>query len=129
MATQANPAGVKIVRGAALEFTEQQLGGPIVENETFVATSTTIGIAIEGNGDRVALIMVNQGTTDLFVGTRPDISSTQAIRLTANGGSVTLTVRDDFTLPTRRWYAIAASATPTLYVLELTRFTRTIPLG
>lgn len=117
----------KIIRGAALEFTESDLGGPIVENESFVATSAIVGVAIEGNGDRVALVMVNEGTTDVLIGTRPDISAVQGIRLTANGGGVTLSVRTDYTLCARRWYVISVSGTPTLYVLELTRFTRTLP--
>jgi hypothetical protein len=118
---------VKIARGAALEFTEQDLGGPCTEQETFVATSTVLTIAVEGNGDRVAIVFVNQGTTDLIIGTRPDISASQGIRLTANGGGATFTVREDYTLCSRRWYALAISATPTLYVLEINRFTRTLP--
>jgi hypothetical protein len=127
MTTTPNAVVGKLIRGAAIEYTEKLLGGPVVENESYVSIGTSLTVAIDGAGDRVGLVIVNQAITDVYIGTRPDISATQCIRLTGNGGSITLNVHDDFTLPTRRWYAISATGTVILYVLEILRFTRTLP--
>lgn len=117
------PQGVS--KGAALELTESILGGPIQENESFVTIGTSLAVLIDGNGDRVGLVFVNQGAADVLISTRPDVSTTQGTRLSANGGSASLKVRDDFTLTGRRWYAISGGAGNVVQVIELTRFTKT----
>ena len=111
--------------GAALQWASEELGGPLVENETNLATSVNAAVAIEGNGDRVGLVFVNNGASDIVIGLQPNISATVGIRLVANGGAISMNVRDDFTLPSRRWYVLSVSGTPQLYVLELVRFTKT----
>jgi len=110
--------------GAALEITQILLGGPVVEVESNPTITTSVGTAVEGNGDRVALVIVNQGANDVFIALNSGVSSSNGIRLTANGGSVALSVRDDFTLSSRKWYAVTAAATSAIYVLEYWRFTQ-----
>jgi hypothetical protein len=128
MSTQPSVAASTLRVGAALQWAEQDLGGPLVENESNIATSVVASVAIQGNGDRVGLVFVNNGSSDLLIGLQPNISATVGIRLVANGGAISMNVRDDFTLPSRQWYVIAVSGTPQLYVLELSRFTKTAPL-
>jgi hypothetical protein len=118
-----------IRKGAALEFTEAALGGPLVENDSFPAVATTLGVLIDGAGDRVGLIIVNTGANDIFVSINSNVSAANGIRLAANGGNITQNVRDDFTLPARRWYAIATGGASTAYVLELVRFTAIGPVA
>ena len=115
-----------IARGACLELTESILGGPITENESFVTVGVTLSNPlIEASADRVGLVFVNQGASDVFISTRNDVSTTQGTRLSAAGGSATLKVRDDFTLTARRWYAISGGAGNVVQVIELIRFTKT----
>jgi len=110
-------------QGAALEYTQKVLGGPTVETDKVVSVPNSVTIAVDGNGDRVGLIFVNLGTSDIFINIDPAVSSTNGIDLTSNGGSATLSVVYDFTLVTRRWYAIAAAAGPfSLLVIEYSRF-------
>lgn len=114
-----------VARGAALELTEAVLGGPITELESNPTIGVTLGIVVEASADRVALVMVNQGAADVFIATQPNVSITNGIRLSANGGSASLTLGDDFTLCSRRWYGISGGAGNQVYVLELVRFTKT----
>jgi len=111
-----------IARGAAIEYSELALGGPLVENPTTSTVGLTTSVVIDGNGDRVGLVFVNGGAADVFIWLDTTVSTSIGVRLTANGGSATLTVRDDFTLVTRKWFGISSGAGNTVSVLELARF-------
>ena len=109
--------------GAAYEYTVKTLGGPVLESDSIVSVANSRIIAVEGNGERVGLIFVNLGATNIFVNFDPAISTTNGIQLAPNGGNVTMTVVFDFTLQTRRWYAIADAVGPgNLLVIEYSRF-------
>jgi len=108
---------------AALLFTEQELGGPCTEVESNpLVLSTAPSVIAAGNGDRVGLIIMNLGPQNAYVGLVNNVSSTTGIFLPSGGGSISLTVRDDFTLPARSWSAIGNGGSTQLYVLEIIRF-------
>lgn len=67
--------------------------------------------------------MINLGANDINVGLNSGVSSSQGILLTAQGGLISMTVRDDFTLPSREWFGRAIDAPSQVYVLEIVRFT------
>lgn len=110
---------------AALLFTEQELGGPCVENESQVNVAATVTQLCLGAGDRVGLVFINIGTQDVYIALSASVASFNGIFLSANGGSVSLTVRDDFTLTSRAWYAVANGGMGSVYVLEVVRFRAT----
>lgn len=110
---------------AALLFTEQELGGPCVENESYPVAQTTPSVCVMGNGDRVGLTIINLGSNQVNIGILGLVSSASGILLLPGGGSVSMTVRDDFTLPTRGWNMVSQGGTSQLYVLEIIRFTTT----
>lgn len=110
---------------AALLFTQQELGGPVVENESYPVANTTEATAINGAGDRVGLLMFNLGSNPVYVGLTSAVSATAGVLLAANGGFIAMNVRDDFTLPSRQWNCISTGGTSQMYVLELLRFTTT----
>jgi hypothetical protein len=114
---------LKYSSSAALLFTEQELGGPCLENESNPTIDTTATTVINGSGDRVGLVMINLGSNNVYVAISSNVSPTNGILLAANGGLLTMTVRDDFTLPSRNWWGIAQGGTSSLYVLEIVRFT------
>jgi hypothetical protein len=111
--------------GAARETTQIDLGGPCTENELNVTVGTTQTSLANQNPDRVGLVLVNNGAADVLIGLTSAISSTIGIRLTANGGSATLTIRDDFTLCARQWFGISGSPGNSVYVLEIIRLRKT----
>lgn len=108
--------------GAALEYTIQALGGLLQEIETVTAcTANVYNKLVNGNGDRVAIVIVNTGANDVFVGFSSAVSSSQGIRLGANGGALTLTVSEDYTLCTREIGAICSAGPNNVYTLEYNR--------
>lgn len=107
--------------GAARASAESLLGGPCDELESNPTIATTVGVAIDGNGDRVGLVFVNLGANPVYVSLNSGVGSTNGILLGQTGGSISMTVRDDFTLPSRRWYGISTGGNSAIYVLELIR--------
>jgi hypothetical protein len=107
--------------GAARAYAEKIFGGPLTEQETNPTCGISATVLIDGNGDRVGLVIVNQGANNVFISTGPAPSTTNGILLSSSGGSVTMDVTKDFTLPTRRWYGIANGGTSAMYVLEILR--------
>jgi hypothetical protein len=107
--------------GAALQYAIDQLGGPLVENDSNPTVGNAVNNFINGNGDRVGLVIVNLGANDLFISIDSGVSSTNGIKLAALGGNVTLNLIDDLTLPTRAWYGIAPTGNTSVFVLEMFR--------
>src|SRR5262245_55034864 len=103
---------VKPGKGAALEFAEKTLGGPLVEVESYPSIgSTGASVAANANGDRVGLLMMNVGATDCYVAIQALTGGQTGFFLPANGGALSLNVRDDFTLPSRNWFGRVAGGT------------------
>lgn len=108
---------------AALLFTEQELGGPCTEVESYPSCTTgNQTVLCQGNGDRVGLIIINMSSATAFVGLYPIPDGAHGIPLVGGGGSITLNVRDDFTLPSRQWNGSTSGGTAQLYVLEIIRY-------
>ena len=108
--------------GAALSYWRDLFGGVAVENENTISVSTSVLSAINGNGDRMGLLLMNLGSANSFVAISSAVSATFGVLLGANGGFIAMNVRDDFTLQTRQWWAVCPAGGPsTLYTLELTR--------
>ena len=110
-----------VAQGAARAYTEIELGGPCNEVESNPTVSTTVSQIVGGNGDRVGLLIINMGSNQIEMGLTPSVSTTNAIPLPGGGGFFQVNVNDDFTLPTRAFFAIADAGTTTLYVLEIVR--------
>lgn len=104
--------------GAARFGTEVLLGGPCRETESNPTIQTTPTVVVKGNPDRVGLIIINLGANDVFIALNNTVSTTNGIKLPNSGGNVTMTLRDDFTLPSREWDGIASGGTSAVYVLE-----------
>ena len=115
----------KVAIGAARQYTQDQLGGPCVENESAPTSTATVSVAVDGNGDRVGLLIVNLGSNVVYIGLSSAVSATNGIELAGSGGLASFDVRDDFTLPSRRWWCISPTGSSQLYVLEINRVTLT----
>lgn len=120
MATFVTPAvGAKRNVGAARWITEQRLGGPTRAITGATTVTTSVISIVNNNPDRVGLLLVNLGTVDVFVWIDNSVSSSKGVRLTANGGFMSLDVNDDFTLPAEQWIGITSSGSATVASLEL----------
>jgi hypothetical protein len=112
-----------IRKGAALEFTEAQLGGPCTEVEGYPDADVAPGVLVPGNGDRVGLLIVNTSAVDIVIGLNPNLIGALSFLLPAAGGFFECDVRTDFTLPSRTWYSQSLGAPVTPYVLQIIRYT------
>lgn len=110
-----------IAVGAARQYSAVLLGGPIHEQDSNPTCNTTATVLIDGDGDRVGLVIVNQGANNVFISIDSNVGTTNGILLGSSGGSVSMDVTRDFTLPARRWWGIASGGTSKCYVLEILR--------
>lgn len=113
-----------VLAGAAAQFTAAQLGGPTSEKETVVATGATPVTACGNDPDRVGLVIINLGANTVYAALAGNPSASLGIILNSNGGSLTLNVRDDYSLSTREWSVSSPAGASSVYVLELRRYTK-----
>lgn len=117
-----------ITKPAALLFTEEELGGPCFEKDGFVPFNTSPLPIVDNNGDRVGLLIFNMSAVDLYLGLQGNITALNTMFISANGGFLSLSVRDDFTLASRQWFGVGQSGGQ-VYVLEIIRYRNVITDG
>ena len=94
---------------ASDEYLRETYGGLFEEatvNKAVTAANVSIG---GGNPECVSVTFVNTGANPAYLWLDNTVSAANGILLAANGGFLSLTVRDDMTLPTRDWHAVAPS--------------------
>lgn len=113
----------KLSTSAALRYTEEQLGGPCTEVESYpVAQAGSNIVLAQGNGDRVGLLIMVLDTNFIIAGLTASVATGKGIQLPANGGFFACNVRDDFTLPSREWVCRSNTGSSQCYVLEIIRY-------
>jgi hypothetical protein len=112
-----------IRKGAALEFTEAQLGGPCTEIEGYPVVGVVPGVLVPGNPDRVGLLIYNNGASAIVIALDPNTIGAFSTNLPGGGGFFECDVRTDFTLPARTWFASSLGGPVTAYVLQIIRYT------
>lgn len=116
----------QLVQGAAAEFYAKKYGG-IVSTEFASQLIGTSAVAVLGSDpERVHLVLVNLGTAKMVVHFQDDVSLSNGITLTPEGGSVIMNAEDDGPLITRPFYAIAAGANQSLYIAGSRRFSKQV---
>lgn len=122
MSTPQNYAASKdrLVYGAAYEWTEQELGGPVTINANLVNVLNAGSFLVQGNPDRVAISIVNLTNTNIVVAFQNQGTTGTGIILVGQGSFFGLTLRDDFTLASIPMW-LQASGGATAYVVEYIR--------
>ena len=111
----------KRLLGAVARLVEREYGGAVAETEAVETVGTTSAAVTRNDPERPVLVFVNLSANTIFLGFDASVSSARGIRLAANGGALAMNARDDLTLPTRRWFAVATAAASNLYVLSVRR--------
>ena len=111
--------------GAAKQYVEKLLGGPINEIDSVVSISSTASELLKGNGDRVGLIITNLGAGQAFIAPSPSVPSANlGIPLAASGGNISMVLIEDFTFMSRAFNAVVPAGGPSnIYIIEYLRFT------
>lgn len=89
------------------------------ENVISFPSSPTAMRILGYDPNRIAVVLVNLGTSNIFVHVRPDVSATNGIFVASSGGSVSLVYRDDFILVSNEWYGFNQTGETSLYVVEI----------
>lgn len=102
------------------DLLQEQLGVKTTsrENPMVEEVLTTITQIVPGNPQRLALVIINLGTSSVYVSMNNNPSAANGIYLGANGGYMSLNWKDDFELVSRTWYGIAIGANSDCYTLE-----------
>lgn len=108
-------------RSALADFIAKEFGGVAEVLATAVQMNTTVINIVGNDPDALGLTIINLGTGNVYVAPTNLVSTTNGIVLTPTGGSVSLTVRDDLTLPGYDWWGIAPSGANQLFVLRARR--------
>lgn len=111
-----------VLQGAAPAYIAKEYGGSFEEIEQTISVLTTVTKLVGNNPERLALILINVGANDVYVKPSNNPGVEQGLLLAAFGGSVSLNVRSDLTLPTREWYGIADTTASTVYAIEVNRY-------
>lgn len=105
--------------GVALDWLKKEYGATILEVESNPATGAGSVEVLKNDPDAVAVTFINFGAFDIFLSLAQNSPANSGIRIAANGGSTSLSLRDDFTLPSRSWFAVSPGGASSLYILRL----------
>jgi len=109
------PAGASVAQYVAKKWGIKTRLVPL-QTVAVLATPTRV---VKNNPRRFALIVLNQGTGNVFIGWDNSVSITNGLLLPPSGGSVTLLADEDGELVCMEMVAIAAAAGNNLSVWEV----------
>ena len=107
--------------GAAQVFIERLVGGFFVTRESDVTLTTAAAEILRNDPERVGWLVVVTGATEAQLAFNINVTTAASIRIPGSGGSFSVNVREDFTLPTVSLYGNVAAGTTTLHVVEIVR--------
>ena len=88
------------------------------KNQYASSAGSTISQIVKDDPNRLALMVINLGSYDLFLAPDPQVSATRGIFVASAGGSWGVEWQEDYILPILGWYAYAADTTD-LLIIEL----------
>ncbi len=107
---------------ALQSYIEGLVGGQFTVQLSTVTVNTSSTKLVANNFERMALMLINTGSTNAAVLPSMAVSSTNGVILNANGGSMTLNAHDDLALVGWEWDGITASSSTTFTVMEILRY-------
>lgn len=108
--------------GAAAKYIANVFGGLYEEDDGTVSVGTAATKIVGNDPDALALTIINLSANTIYLRPSNNPSATKGIQIDANGGSVSMNVRDDLTLPTRAWWALATAAASDVYYVRVRRY-------
>lgn len=109
-------------KAALHAYIESVVGGAFNVQTSQVTLGAAATRVLQANFERMAAVIINISAVDIYVLMNNGVSSTNGIKLGANGGALTLSANPDLAMVGWDWWAIPASATPTITVIETIRY-------
>jgi hypothetical protein len=116
-----SPTRARAAFGAAYDYLANRFGGLVGVRESVTTVGVAVVALVGNNPERVSLTIVNLGATEVFIATSESVSTSRGIRLTANGGGITLSVDTDGPLSALPWFAISSVAGNPVFAMEVVR--------
>jgi hypothetical protein len=107
--------------GAALEYLQGLYHGPMRDESVSIPVGVAVVTVADRDPERIVLTFVNLGTDVVFIRPSGIPSATAGFRLGASGGTLSVAVFEDGTLPTAEWQAIGAIAGLTVFRMSVRR--------
>ena len=89
------------------------------ENPETLTVGTAETLLLRADPNRLALVILNLSGNTLFVKPRGGVTTARGIALSALVGSLSVSMEDDFTLPSLDWFGISTVAGQAVFVLEI----------
>lgn len=80
---------------------------------------TTITQFLKADPKRIMYVLINLGSTALYVSPGNTPSTTNGIYLAPSGGTLVTSFRDDLILPSLAWYGISVTSSNSIYLLDV----------
>lgn len=107
--------------GAVAEILATMFSGPVGVEEREEAPGSTPAEILGNDPERLAYLIVNTGSVVVRLSWKRGGTAADAVPLDADGGSLSVNVRDDYTLPTHAVLANADAGTGTLRIIVVRR--------
>jgi hypothetical protein len=106
---------------ALAQYCEKRFGRKVKVNLNPITGSvgTSVARIMYNNPDRLAWLIVNLSTNEVYIGWNTGVSTTNGIRLDSSGGNVVALADEDLELVGYEVYAVATGASSSIFVLEV----------
>lgn len=107
---------------AAQNYLAATYGGQFAETAAVVTAGAVVSILRDLSADAIAMTVSNLSANPVFIGLDNAVSANQGFLVAANGGILSINVREDGLLPARRWFCIAPAGASNVLVVTIHRY-------
>ena len=93
-----------------------------VENSVITSVGTTALEVLQNNPNRLGGIISNLSVNTMYLGLTNRVSATNGVRISPNGGRVSLIWDEDFQMVGWAWWVIATSGSSALFSIEVVEY-------
>jgi len=107
---------------ALQEYVSSNFFGSFVADQRNVSVGASPTKLLDHSFERMSFVLVNLGAEAIYVKPSSDPSTTSGIYIGASGGFLSVDVHSDLILPGYEWYAVTASGTSDVFIIEINRY-------
>lgn len=108
---------------AAQDYLAAAYGGQFSEVIKDVTADVGVAVLRDLDPEAISMDVSNLSANPVYIGVDNKVSATRGFLVAANGGLLSVNVREDGLLPTRRWWCIAPAGASAVLVTTVHRYT------
>lgn len=103
------------------EVLQDKFGVAVRVNSALPITQANIAVQelFRNDPTRLAFVIVNLSVNVIFAAPRANVSSTNGLRIAASGGSLVVSIEEDFTLQTLPWFITSDVDASAIFAIEI----------